>query len=147
MERESAVVGMPAADACPARFPDNIIASEVMTLDDIQAIAGLVVPKGQLTPLFEAKAWLPANEELAMQLGYAQQAMRLLDDQRAIVSDVCIFKDLVVIDLARAPAANSVEWRTVPVMPEVFEPCVTADLIGAHGSVLVRWPLLSGLAA
>lgn len=137
--QESFVTGLPTADATPARFPDNILGSEVMEIRDLQELIA-VSPKGEPVSRFTAKLnWLPCNEQLAVQLGHAQAALRLLDDQRAICTSVEIYPDLILIDLARAPDERKAMWQHIDA--EGGRLVVTADLKGANESVLLRWPL------
>jgi|GEM_PF-4514426 len=109
----------------------------LMTIPDIAAF--LPQPKGAPIAQHTARTWLPVNEQLAVQLGHAQRALHLLDDQRAIVTSVMIYPDLVLIDLLRAPDQRKAEWQHIDV--EGSQLVVTADLAGADQTVLLRWPL------
>ncbi len=137
--QESIITGLPTADATPARFPSNILGSEVLEMRDLRTLLA-ASPKGEPAARFTAKLdWLPMNEQMAVQLGHAQAALRLLDDQRAICTSVEIYSDLIVIDLARAPDQRKAMWQHIDA--EGGRLVVTADLKGANESVLLRWPL------
>lgn len=122
--------------AFPCLPPD-----QVMTILDLEDLMETAPPKGETIAALPAKHWLPCNEQLAVQLGHAQQALRLLDDQRALVTAVQIHADLILIDLARAPAPHKAQWPHVDT--EKGRVMITADLTGADQSVLLRWPLES----
>lgn len=76
LDQAAAVVGMPTADAA-SRFPDNVIASEVMTEQDLLAL--------EVGPPFSAREWIPGNEMFSMGIGLAQRAIRLLDEAKALI--------------------------------------------------------------
>lgn len=144
-EQESIVVGMPCADGARGRFPANILASEMMTLADLRSLAPATRPllrthpKGEVMASHTPKHWLPWNEQIAVQLGHAQAALRLLDDERALVKSCEVYADLILIDLHRAPAEGKAMWKHINA--EAGRVTMTADLVGANDTVLLRWAL------
>lgn len=125
---------VPETPMFPSLPPD-----QVMQIADLEALL-TPQPKGELAAMLPAKLnWLPCNEQLAVQLGHAQRALRLLDDQRALVTGLQIRDNIILIDLARAPALGKAQWPHVDT--EKGRVMVTADLTDADQSVLLRWPL------
>lgn len=97
-------------------------------------------PKGERAAFFAPKTdWLPRNEALALALGAAQIAARILDDQRLTVLKVEVVGETAILHLNAAPAQASVEGGITLVRPAGRFGC--ARMGKGEGAVLVEWPL------
>jgi hypothetical protein len=121
----------------PHAFPLNIEPAAILTETDIADLAEVGPPKGEALPMLPARNWLACNEQLAVQLGRAQAALRQLDDQRALVTSVGVHPDLILFDLLRAPMPDTLQGLVMtgqfPTRQHV------GYLAGTNAGVMLRW--------
>lgn len=125
--------------ACGPVFPKTIVPKQVLTEQDIALLAEATLhPVGVVAPQFPPRHWLPTNERLAFALGSAQQALRDLDDQRAVALRAEIGQHGVLIRLQRAPHPETV--RAVHSVRSAQEQLTRALFGEPHCEVLLEWP-------
>ncbi len=97
-------------------------------------------PKGDRAAFFAPKTnWIPRNEAVALALGKAQIAARLLDDQGISVLHVNVCGDTAAMSIDRAPAQGSIHGEhTKRVGTRSYGRALLGE--GEH-AVLVEWAL------
>lgn len=99
-------------------------------------------PKGERAAFFAPKTdWLGRNEDVALALGKAQIAARLLDDQRIEVLSVHISGETAVLTVSHAPDQASVQGAFTMRSRNGADAKGVAMIGHGEHAVLVEWAL------